>query len=81
MKEDDFMFRFIESCIRVNTDDVMQVYDKIPEEFSFTFLVALKVLHDGLLPTLNERDRQLYDKIMEHSETVVIKIPRKEEEP
>lgn len=63
---------FIEKLIQTHINAIADLYSVLPEELEFTFLVALKVVLDNLLPTLSDHDRELYDDILEASETTVI---------
>ena len=80
MKDDDFVAKFVEAAIRKNINDIMKLYGNVPDELSFTFLVAMRVTLDGLLTTLDGDDRKLYDKILNGSETVVVRLPKRKEE-
>ena len=66
----------LEGMIQANIKAIARLYSAVPDEFNFAFLASMKVLLDGLLPTLSESDRELYDKILERSELTVIMIPK-----
>ena len=72
--------RFLEMVIQTNINDIAKLYSQVPDELNFSFLVAMKVALDSLLPSLSDHDRELYDAVLAASETVVIKIPRRMEE-
>lgn len=77
---DGMIEAFLQSAMKHHINDIRDLYCDVPDTFRFIFLAALKVMLDSLLPLLSEHDRHLYEMIIEGSQTVVIKMPKRKED-
>lgn len=77
MAEDLFevAVRFFEAAVQTNINDIMKIYYGVPNEFAFTFLVALNKTLEGLLPLLDDTQKDLYENMVTNGKTAVVVLP------
>lgn len=71
--------RILEMLMQAHIRAITDLYREVPEAFNFSFLAALKVVLDALLPTMSDHDRELYEGVLNASEVMVILLPRPKE--
>ena len=79
---DELIDKIMEAIVQAYVTQFQDLFNRVPHEFDFAFLVAMKVTLEALLPGLSEEDRELYDFMVRNSETLVMPRamdPRNEE--